>query len=248
MSDESTNEEESTAVAPFGGMKIVIRDEAALADELDKQAQDNPRKMEGGLFINFSGKMGKYSIGQDKDEEDPDEYWLIDMSASSSGYICWKGGKPVEKLMAKVGSPAIVPPEPDRNGPFNDRAGEGWYKARALVMHSIDRGLIGEFTNNSISGVSEMSKLQEESVDRLRAESPFWPVISLGKEPFGTQGNWKPMFERHGWLTTAQVNDLAQCTDLEEMSNMVAKMLGETTEEEAAPPPPVAATRRRRRL
>ncbi len=241
----------STELAPFGGVKITMKDEGALAAALSKSANDDPRAIGDGVYISFSGKTGNYRVGVDGDDMDPEELWLVNLPLSASGYICWKGGKPVEKLLARIDQPDIAPPEVDRNGPFNDRTGEGWYKAKMLVVQSLDRGITGEFTNNSVSGVSEMARLQGEAVQRLDDGEPYWPIVTFSKEQFTAQGqtNYKPMMLRQAWLSLDEVNALAACETSEEVDDLVSAHLdavGAAPKEEAKKEEEKKPPRRRR--
>merc|ERR1711974_113343 len=77
--------------------KIALKGASKMAAALRGAAQDGGGGdlPEGGVYISFSGKNGAYSIGQEKDDADPNEIWLINIFEFQGGWMCWKGGAPV---------------------------------------------------------------------------------------------------------------------------------------------------------
>lgn len=224
----------------FGGAVVSIEDSdrfvAAMEDTVDYGAR-------GGdvSYMSFSGKKGGYKIGVDGRSPDPDEHFVVAPTMFTTGYICWKGGKPAAKRMAKLGQPKVMEPDEDELGPFTSDK-DGWFKARGMTMKSIEEMEQIEFTTNSKSGVAVIQDLQRDVLDRYKAGMPCVPIITLSEEEFTAQGNsnMKPVFTVTKWLTVEQLTQLGD----PEFDPM--KLLEDDDEDEDEPK--AAAPRSRRRL
>jgi len=191
---------DNTVVPMFGGALIDMSDPdrfvAAMEDTVDEGAR-------GGdvSYMSFSGKMGRIKIGVDGRSIDDGELFVVAPSMFTTGWICWKGGKPVAKRMAKLGQPKVPEPDPQELGPFDNQK-DGWSKARGITMKSLQHDEQIEFTNNSKSGVSVMADLQRDILDRYKAGQPFVPIMEIGMEEFTAQGNtnFKPVFDVKKWI------------------------------------------------
>lgn len=210
-----------------GGMVGALKQTAA-----ESSGSDLP---DGGVYISFSGKMGKYSIGQDKEDADPNECWLVNIQSFEKGWICWKGGSPVAKRLASLYGEPVDTPDPNEHGPFKASNGEGWHSAEAMMLRSVDSGKQGYYSTNTKSALRELAKITGEVARRLEEGLPCWPIIQLDKEPFTAQGqkNYKPIFNIAGWLGMKQVQKLASAGSAEEMAEMLDDLLDEAAEEEA---------------
>lgn len=231
--------DENTELVPiFGGQMVDIETSQALINALEDTVDDGARNADVS-YMNFSGKRGVYSIGVDKRVPGEAEPFLVAITAFELGWICWKGGKPVAKRMAKITQPKIPEPSADENGPFDERRGEGWHRARAIVVRSMENSEQCYFANNSKSGVAVMSDLHRDVLARVKSGQPCWPVITFGMEEFESNDykNFKPTFDVIAWLESEDVQKLAD-PNVDPMS-----LLGEEEEEEEAPKP-----RTRRRL
>lgn len=196
----------------FGG-KVSLRNADAIAAAMQNAAQDGALGMapEGSQYLNFSGKRGVYEFGQEKEDLDDEELWVLNVESFQTGWVCWKGGNKLAARLASIFAEAQVPmPDFAEHGPFKE--GEGWQKAKAMVVRSLDRDAQGYFTTNSKSGVAVIADVQQTIFDRMTANQPFWPVIQFGKEKFQAKGNWnyKPVITVYGWLSTAALNMLAE--------------------------------------
>jgi len=215
MTDDKPN-----TVALFGGSgKIALTGAEGMKEALHASADDDPRGLaEGGVYINFSGKRGVYEVGPDKEDIDPQEIWLINVRSFESGWMCWKGGRPVAKRMATIFGAGIPDPDFTEHGPFNTQTGEGWFKAKGMMVRSLDSGVQGLFTTNSKSGVGSMASLQRDIAERLDEKQPSWPIVMMQKEKFMAQGNtnYKPTFEVYGYLGDAQVLALSEMSEFDD--------------------------------
>ena len=238
---ENEDEPKTTELAPIFGTNLVeIGEGTALMKAMEETAEEGGR---GGdfSFMSFSGKWGLYKIGVDGRSPGEKEPFLVAVPSFELGWVCWKGGKPVSKRLAKITSPQVQQPDPEEMGPFNENQGEGWQRARSITVRSLENDEQCYFSNNSKSGVAGMSDLQREVLERMKTGQPCWPIITFGMEEFTAQGqtNFKPTFNIVEWADTEQVQALSD-PDVDPMS-----LLGETEvkEEEETPAP-----KKRRRL
>lgn len=221
----------------FGGNnKIALRNAKSMVSALKGAAAEGSGTdlPDGGVYVSFSGKMGRYSIGQDKQDANPDEIWLVNVLSFEAGWICWKGGSPAAKRMQSIFEGPAPTPDFSEHGPFNVAAGEGWHGAKAFMMRSLDRGMQGYFSTNTKSAVREFAKLEGEIARRLEEQLPCWPVVQLHKEQFTAKGqkNYKPVLTVVGWLGIAQVNHLATLGSNEEIADAIDDLLNEAAEDE----------------
>lgn len=233
---------EVVAKPVFGG-KVAVADVRSLAQKAAESAQNNPRggAPNGSDYMNFSGKRGVYTIGQQNRVIGTDELWVVDVSSFEEGWVAWKGGKPASTRLANIynGVP-VMAPDPQELGPFNTDKGEGWFQAKAMVLKSFDHDQQGYFKINSVSGVSAMAELIGAFAERAAAGEPCWPVLVLDKEEFEAQGfkNYKPVFDVKVWLSQEQMQQIA---DGESIYDVAPEL---DAEDEPAPPPPPARNRR----
>jgi hypothetical protein len=252
---------------PFGNKPLAVNNRAEMAKKAAESAQAGQRAgaPDGSDYMNFSGKTGVYTIGQDKRVIQEDELWVLNIASFQDGYVCWKGGKPASTRMYNIynGVP-VPPPAPDELGPFNAAKGEGWYSAKGWVAKSLDEDQQGYFKNNSVSGVAEMADMIEEVSRRMAVGQPCWPVFHYSKEAFEAQGfkNFKPIFKVYGWLDDEALGKLSdEDVDIDEliaqsevgaMAPSVGKQLTKAAEPDAPASDPAedeedAPTARRRR-
>jgi len=189
--------------SPFGAVSIM--DEEALAESLAENS-DFGARTSGISYMSFSGKKGIYSIGTAGRSPAEDEPFLVAIPLFKTGYICWKGGRPISKRLAGPREPKIMAPDPEEGGPFDTNRGEGWFEARSMGARSLINGEEVEFTINSKSGVSVIADLHKECAARIRAREAAWPIITFGTEQFESSGyrNDKPKITPIKWLTSQE--------------------------------------------
>ena len=98
MSDSTAVTTGSVFGADLVNMDDPDRFVAAMEDTVDEGAR-------GGdvSYMSFSGKTGKIKIGRDGRGIDDGELFVVAPTMFSTGYICWKGGRPLDKRMAMLG-------------------------------------------------------------------------------------------------------------------------------------------------
>lgn len=246
---------------PFGA-SAALTDRKAMAQRAAESASDGARggAPDGSDYMNFSGKRGLYTIGQDKRRIEADELWVLNIASFEDGYVCWKGGKPAGQRMANIFTGTKVQaPDPEEGGPFNTSNGEGWHKAKAWVSKSLDNDQQGYFKVNSVSGVGEMADMLDEVSKRMATGQACWPVFHYDMEEFESKGhkNFKPIFKIYGWLDDEAMGKLDDEIDIDTLieQSSVAEMLpnnsGDDKGGKGSDPAPTAekapAQRRRRR-
>ena len=223
-----------TTGSVFGADLVNLDDPDRFVAAMEDTVDDGAR---GGdvSYMSFSGKMGRIKIGKDGRSVDDGEHFVVAPTMFSTGYICWKGGKPAAKRMAKLGQPKIQEPDPEEMGPFDNQK-DGWSKARGIVMKSLEHNEQIEFTNNSKSGVSVMADLQRDVLDRYKAGQACVPIMHIGMEEFTAQGNtnFKPVFDVVKWITPEELNQMAD-PDFDPLS--LIGDAGDDAEDKAAPKP-----------
>lgn len=219
-----------------GGKQVSLKNASKMVNALKGAAAEGAATdlPDGGVYVSFSGKAGRYSIGQDKNDADPDELWLINVLSFEGGWICWKGGSPVAKRMSSIFEGQVPSPDFQEHGPFNVQAGEGWHSAKAFMMRSLDKGIQGYFSTNTKSAVREFAKVEGEIARRMEEQLPCWPIIQLHKEQFTAKGmkNYKPILTIVGWLGMAQVLDLAAMSSNDEIIEAIDELIAEAAEDE----------------
>lgn len=165
---------------------------------------------QGVTYVNFSGKLGRYNVGKNKEDMDPDRLFFMDFRLAIKGWNCWKGSKPIDKHRWRAidRSKAVHEHELEDHSPYNDKKGEGWRPMAGFWAKALDGDeTTYEFTTDSTSGRNSVEDLFVATIDRLKKKEPFFPVFAFECEEFTAQDstNWKPVFTVAGWLTEDQI-------------------------------------------
>jgi len=204
----------STALTAFlQKANVPVLSDDALADAIEQGQQEtgaHGQIGEGVRFLSFSGKTGRYALGKNKDDMDPEDTYLVEPMSLLAGWVCWKGGKPVERLeWSFFGGRAIAEEDLKDHGPYNTKAGEGWADLLGFGCLSLDGEDVNvKFSSNTVSAKNAMSDLIEEIKSRSRRREPALPLIHFDKEQFEAQGqtNYKPKFVVETWVTRDQAS------------------------------------------
>jgi hypothetical protein len=250
MADE---EKKSGALAAFmNSGAVAALDPEAQAGALLDSANDGASGDGDVVYLSFSGKMDKYVIGRDKEQPDPDAVYVVDPLSVMEGWICWKGGSPVEKHAWSVYSraeKAIPRSQLTDHGPYGE--GDGWNEVMGFSMFDVDDPSQRiEFTTSSKSGRNAFADLNKEMAQRLVDGEPHVPVIQLASEKFTAQGkiNGKPKFIFEGWVTVAEVQAFIEAGDDGDVEDLLsgAYEAAEEPEPEPEPEPKPKKTRSRK--
>lgn len=197
-----------TSYMTSGNLPTISNEE--MAGALQESADDASTGGGSGVdFLTFSGKTGKFLIGQSKSELDLETLFLVEPASVIEGWICWKGGKPVgrkEWSIYKRSTQAIPESDLEDHGPYNEKTGDGWKTLLGFGMATLDeKATPVKFSVNSTSALNAVSDLTREIGSRLVAGEPELPVIMFDAETFVAQEvtNWKPVLDVQVWTTRA---------------------------------------------
>jgi len=235
-----TNDKKNTgALAAWAGGGGVAVNKAAIAAALIESANAGSTGDGGDMdYMSFSGQGANYAgwkVGRDKKAPDPDSVYIIDPQSALEGWNCWKGGSVAEKHEWGVfdrATMAVSQSQLKDHGPYAD--GDGWQFMMGLSMFDIDAAERQiKFTTTSKSGKNVLADLNKEVAQRIMADEPFVPVVTLGSEQFTAQGkkNGKPKISVEGWVTMEEVGVFMQMGDDGDLDDLLAGKY------EAAPEP-----------
>jgi len=161
-------------------------------------------------WLTFSGGTGKYSLGRNKEEVDPDQFYLVEPQSFFRGFICWKNGKRHDAVQWDVVDDiekGVHQDDLQDHGPYNEKTNEGWKKLLGFGLIALDNlGSQVEFSCNSRSGKNSVADLMREIVARSTAAEPDMPVITFGSTTFSAQGVDnipKPTLDVQSWVSRA---------------------------------------------
>jgi hypothetical protein len=195
-------------------------------------------------FLSFSGKSGRWSLGQERLDRSDDWLFVVDPQQCRAGWTCWVKSKAVGKHSWSVFRPDQAVPfgSLDDHGPYDD--GDGWVPMVSIGMLAFfteisDGAAQVTLETNSRSGRGTLSDLQNLIGDKFAARDPKrYPLVELSEEMWESREghrNYKPVFNVIDWLTAEQVQ-----AAIDDPSTL------EEEDEAPAPPPPPTARRGRR--
>ena len=130
--------------------------DAEMASALS-EVEEGPSRLQ---YISFSGKKGRYAMGQNKEE--PEGPFIVEPKSFMAGWICWKGSRPVDRHEWSIYEKhsAVQEHELQDHGPYRDN--EGWAPSLAIGAFSADTGTQVKFSTNSKSGCNAVRDLINE--------------------------------------------------------------------------------------
>lgn len=170
----------------------------------------------GGAILKYSGKTGVFSHRDEVVEHGSRLAFML--SHAEEGWVCWKGGKIVDRRWRKLLSrmPKILEDDLPDHGPFS-REGEGWTQAVRVTVRRLEDGMQFELMFSSKSGISTLMQLFADYVTkaRMKEEAPGvfkTPIVEIGAEPFTTQKAagriWAPRLTIVDWMGQAEIDEL----------------------------------------
>lgn len=255
-----TDENKTGALAAFAkGGNLPTVDAAAAAAALMNSADEGSSGDTDVTFLTFSGKKDRWAIGRDNEEPDPDTVYIADVRFATEGWVCWKGGRPVEKHQwptLEKAQRAIPAANLKDHGPYSND-GDGWQFELGVSLFDTDA--VGDrivFTTTSKSGRNSLAKsIIEEGAKRWiesGEETPPFPVLQLSSEQFQAQGQWngKPVFDVLGWVNEAEVAAFIEDGEADIDGLLEGRYAGGVEEAEEVPeekPEPKAKAKTRKR-
>jgi hypothetical protein len=188
-------------------------DGSQLAGVLAEAANDAMTSGGGNIdYLSFSGKTGKYALGRNHDEIDPDQLYLVETRTFIAGYVCWKNSKPIDRIewsIIRAADPmdeeqAVEVDDLEDHSPYRENAGEGWQQLLGCgliacdAMHSQVK-----FSSTSKSGRNSIADLMHEIGARAEVNEPSMPLIYFDRTTFQANGatNYKPLLAVEAWVT-----------------------------------------------
>ena len=175
--------------------------DAEMASALS-EVEESPGRVQ---YISFSGKKGRYAMGQNKEE--PEGHFIVEPKSFMAGWICWKGNRPVDRHEWSIYEKpsAVQEHELQDHGPYRDN--EGWAPSLAIGAFSADTATQVKFSTNSKSGCNAVRDLINEVRTRLLSGEPSLPIIEFDSEEFTAQENtnYKPKLAVAAWASRESV-------------------------------------------
>ena len=191
--------------AYLGGGQLQELDPNVMAQGLAETIEETGVGPGNVDFLYFSGKSGLWTVGRDRDQPDPEEFWLISPEMIFKGWVCWKDNKRADSIEWSIYNRdgEVDEVELPDHGPYRASAGEGWAKQLGLMMVRCETLRQVKFSTSSVSGRNSISDLMGELHRRSVNGEPIYPIVTLGSQEFEAQGQWnhKPMFPVEAWTT-----------------------------------------------
>lgn len=142
----------------------------------------------GMPFLSYSGKTGKYTVGQDKKEVPYGTRYAVNMNEYKRGWICWIDGSVEEELMVRVldGDPLaeseLTDHSEEGDGVYDDQ--EGWNYQISVPLRDVETGEEALFKISSKSGVNQLSALLNSYADNYEMHMDEVMVVEIDSEEF----------------------------------------------------------------
>ncbi len=180
----------------------------ALANALVDAADDASSGGSSGVdYLSFSGKTGRYSLGRNQDEIDPDQLYLVEPHTFIGGWVCWKNSKPIDRIewpVMEAADQRVKKGDLEEHGPYRENAGEGWQQLLGFGLIGMDAVFSQvKFSSTSKSGRNSIGDLMKEIGIRSASAEPDMPLIYFGETSFESNGqtNYKPVLSVEAWVS-----------------------------------------------
>jgi len=158
----------------------------------------------GKQFLKLAKNDGAWIYGQKDTAVEDGSLWAINPMTLQTGFVAWKGGKPVGKKMGSIFNSPITADQ------CHD-VGAKWDEAVAFDLTCIsgeDTGTVCEYNANSYGGRKAFTDLMDALMKQSSIEpDKIVPVVELVSDEYehreyGTTYN--PVFEIKSWATMSQ--------------------------------------------
>lgn len=166
-----------------------------------------------GAFLKYSGNDGTYQFKGQIIEHGTS--LLFNMNTLKKGFICWKGGKPVEQKMVLVTSGERMPVKDELtdHGPYTVE-GEGWAEQLGVQVINPADGTTMELNLSNRSGITALTQLAQAYGTKRKFNmdddgSYKVPVVEISARSFTLKNapgkKWAPNFEIVAWISEAEM-------------------------------------------
>jgi hypothetical protein len=216
MNDQTTNlpatvPATTTEAAPVNGGAFV-----AINQYLDSE---DPQTTVGKL-LKFA--KGEFLLGTDADVVPEGALYTVAADMTLTGWIRWKGGKPVEHKLVRIasgqtpfrredlGHDDTALWETDSNGEPRDP----WQQAIYVPVMNAD-GEVSTFTTGSKSGLKSVNRLLRRYATHAARHPEVYPLVKLKKDFWVHQDRsigkiFFPDFEPAGWVPRGELAEALQ--------------------------------------
>lgn len=162
---------------------------------------ENPSKA-GIQFLRFN-KFGVWTYGQEGAQVLEEDRFVAQMNTMSQGWICWKGGRPVDEKMSTISSGVRIPAaELDDHGPYQSSS-EGWKPQVSVMFRNLDNNELLQYGTTSMGGKNALKGLSSTFVNQLRDGGDNFPVVQLETDHYMHKTNGKifvPVVKVVDWI------------------------------------------------
>lgn len=204
----------------------------ALASAMDSDYDpfaDDKEEVGGfqGQFLNFSGKTGEYTYGEDGDDEiEAGTTALLNINGVARGWICWDDGEVVDEQVVRwlEGMPPAKRDLED-HGPFESDE-DGWKNQIIVPMYikDVDENFLLKVASQS--GYKNLVRFFQKDYGKVWKKKigkdglPQVPEVSLDSDFFKSKVKkvgkvYFPVFEIVGWHDYSDVADMLTGVDEE---------------------------------
>lgn len=158
----------------------------------------------GKQYLKLAKNDGAWVYGQKDTAVEEGSQWAINPMTLQTGFVAWKGGKPVGKRMGSIFNPPIS--ESDLHD-----VGAKWDAAVAFDLTCIsgeDVGVLCEYSANSYGGRKAFTELMDALMKQSSIDpNTIVPIVELVSDEYdhreyGTTYN--PVFEIKSWGAMSQ--------------------------------------------
>jgi len=162
-----TDRSKALATVREHGMATIDRNMLLSGDGLQDKMNQLGAGATAGAILKFSGNTGLWTF---KDHEfDYGTRMAFNLEYVEWGYVCWKGGKIIDRTLVPMFAGVDKPVESDLTdyGPY-EKQGDGWKEAFRCNVIDLEDGTEYELTLSNKSGWNAMSALVKDFGGKAR--------------------------------------------------------------------------------
>lgn len=160
-----------------------------------------PTVKAGGIdLLKLRKQDGVWVYGQQDIEVEDGAELAIDPGSLMSGFVDWKGGKPVQEQMARLGQspidPRSLPPSQGAKG-WEEQVGFG-----LTIISGEDAGISVLYKTNALGGKEAWGEVYDAIKARVVAGKSYVPIVTLEQTSYQHSEYgliFKPVFKVQRW-------------------------------------------------